>query len=118
MRVLQSVSVCANMNETTISALEKEQETFAKTLRARTITEQQITSLQEFAEQITDRIDVVAADFASMRRVLELLDMKVVLAVEDGHKVIYVTCGLGSSRVSPTSQSTSGCPGQTGCRLV
>ncbi len=92
--------------ETTLSSLETEQGDLARELERRTITEEQITSLQEFAQRVTAKIDVAAAGFASMRRVIELLDVRAVLVVEDGEKVIYVSCGLGRGRVLPESQTT------------
>ncbi len=52
-----------------------------------------MNSDEEFAERVRTGLD--NADYEAKRRVIELLDVQVVLNVEDGQEVAHVRCELG-----------------------
>jgi site-specific DNA recombinase len=96
--------------ETTIEALEREQAGLLAQLETRTLTDDQIQSLQEFAAKT--RVGIELADFQTRRGIIEALDVQVTLVVENGEKIAYVQCVLpGRERVCLLSDSTnaSGC---------
>jgi len=59
--------------------------------------------LEEIAQGIYDGI--LDADFKTKRQVIDLLDVRGTLSIEDNEKVVYVTCKLGQQRPSPTPTS-------------
>ncbi len=54
------------------------------------------------------------ATFEDKRHYLDLLDVRGILALENGEKVVYITCKLGKQRLvqMPTSPSQSNDNGQ------
>ncbi len=82
--------------EKTIESLEKEYSLFAETIEVKTITEEQKLGIQEFAADVALGLDVADEDFATKRRLVELLDVAVTLTVEDGEKVAYLRCSLSA----------------------
>jgi site-specific DNA recombinase len=96
--------------EATIEALEKERHNLNTQLEQRTLTSEDLQTLEDFAEEVERafaRID--DDDFEAKRKLIERLDVKVVLAVEDGEKVAYVSSPVlgesdGLSVVSSTSR--------------
>jgi site-specific DNA recombinase len=89
--------------ETTIDALESEQQDLTATLKERTLTSEEIQSLEEFAKEVEQAFVVIDdSDFEAKRVMIERLDVQVRLAVEDGLKVAYA-----SSAVLGTSPSLS-----------
>jgi site-specific DNA recombinase len=92
--------------ETTIAALEKEQAGLTDRLEARTLTEGQLQSLQEFATKIEEKLE--CANFRIRRGVIETLDIQVTLTLEQGQQVAYIHCTLpGQDTVLELSQHTS-----------
>ncbi len=96
--------------ETTIKALERERVVLVAHLQKRTLTPGQIRSLQGFAAKASRGLNLANADFAEKRRVIEDLDVRVTLAVENGQKVAHVSCilrpieetlSVGSGRTKP-----------------
>jgi hypothetical protein len=81
--------------ERTVSALEQERDALSARLEAGTLTDTQIVSLKDFAAKVAPGLEVAEADFATRRGVVEALDMQVVLAVEDGQKVVHARCVVG-----------------------
>jgi len=78
--------------ETTIDALEKERAGLVARLEAQTLTEEQLRSLQEFAAKVGEHIEY--DNFQMRRGVIEALDVRATLVVEDGKKVAYPRCRL------------------------
>jgi site-specific DNA recombinase len=79
--------------ESIISDLEKQRASFQVQLEEAILTDEDIATIEEFAEQV--RTGLETADLETKRQVIELLDVQVVLNVEDGQKVAYVRCELG-----------------------
>lgn len=81
--------------ESTIAALEKERVGFLAHLQADTLTEDQIRTLHNFVAEVAAGLEAADQDFPTRRRVIEALDLRATLAVEDEQKVVYITCVLG-----------------------
>jgi site-specific DNA recombinase len=79
--------------ESIISGLEKERISLRAQLEEAILTEEDVATIEEFAERVRTGLD--NADFEAKRQVIELLDVQVVLNVEDGQKVAHVRCELG-----------------------
>jgi site-specific DNA recombinase len=81
--------------ETTIAALERERDALAVQIEERTLTGEQVQTLQEFAARVAEGLADADGDFATRRGIIEDLDVCVTLAVEGGQKVVYARCMLG-----------------------
>jgi site-specific DNA recombinase len=90
--------------ESVISALERQQVLLQAKLKETILTDEDIATIEEFAEQV--RVGLKKSDFETKRQVIDLLDVRVVLNVEDGQEVAYVKCELGQDAliVSNTTQ--------------
>jgi site-specific DNA recombinase len=81
--------------ERAIANLERARAGLLVRLEDRVLTREQIRSLQEFATEFSQGFDLADQDFATRRRVIEAVDAQATLAVEDGEKVMHVSCVLG-----------------------
>jgi site-specific DNA recombinase len=78
--------------ETTIAALEKERRALTVQLEERTLTNEEVQNLEEFARGVANALSLIDdGDFDAKREMIEWLDVRATLAVEDGFKVAYVT---------------------------
>lgn len=93
--------------ETAIEALEKERASLSATLKAQKLTQDQIQSLQGFAREVADGLEVANQDFATRRRIIETLDVTVTLVVENGEKAIYAQFWLGKQVLPIAPNSTT-----------
>ncbi|MFN8485284.1 MAG: hypothetical protein U0768_19780 [Anaerolineae bacterium] len=57
-----------------------------------------MAEIEAFCAEVREGLD--EATFEDKRRYFELLDLHAKLAVEDGEKVVYVKCLIGSQRLS------------------
>lgn len=95
----------------TITALEQEREGLAAQLRAQSLTEGEVQSVYDFAAEVAEGLSAADHDFETRRRIIELLDVRATLAVEEGEKVVYPRCRFWDGRsllVVNTSTSTCG----------
>jgi hypothetical protein len=76
-------------------------------LKKVTLTDSQMEEIQEYCDSIRDRVDT--ASFDEKRQLIELLDVRGKLAIENGEKVVYVTCLLEPQPVSLALTSHSLC---------
>jgi site-specific DNA recombinase len=88
---------------TAIRALERECSGLAARLEALGATQDQAAELKEFAAQIVEGLADAEEDFAFRRFVIENLDVRVTLAVEDGQKVALARCLLGEVKLAVES---------------
>ncbi len=95
-----------NRLETTMEALEKERAGLTARLEAQTLTEEQIQSLKDFAAEVAGGLEHADEDFESRRQIIDTLDVRATLAVEDGDKVVYVRCMVGDGVLSIVNSST------------
>ncbi len=93
--------------EATIAALEKERADLTTQLEAITLTDEQIQDFEEFA--IQTMLDLAArqfGDFERRRKIIDDLDVRVTLAMEDGQRVAYVRCRIGEAAIPIDRPST------------
>ena len=88
-----------NRLETTVSALQKEREILAAQVEGRTLTREQMQSLQDFAVEVAKGVDAAEDSFEDKRRIIETLDIQVTLVIENGQKIAYARCILGSDQL-------------------
>ncbi|KPL25186.1 MAG: hypothetical protein AMJ93_00650 [Anaerolineae bacterium SM23_84] len=62
------------------------------TLEAQTLTDDQILTIESFAKEVSGGLAVANEDFEARRHIIDLLDVKVTLAIGEGQKVAYVQC--------------------------
>jgi site-specific DNA recombinase len=86
--------------ETTIMSLEKERADLITTLEAQTLTDDQILTIGEFAKKVSKGLAKAETDFATRRQIIDLLDVRITLAIEDGQKVAYARCRVGEKAMS------------------
>jgi len=92
--------------EKVIEALESERAGLAAQLETRTFTDEQVQTITEFAEGVARGLEAADQDFEARRRVVEMLDVRATLAVEDGEKVAYAQCMLGDEVLSVRQPNT------------
>lgn len=71
------------------------------------LTNEQVMELVAFSRQVADGLDKADSDFDLRRRIIDYLNVRVVLTVEDGQQVAYLHCQLGhDARLSKSSNIT------------
>jgi site-specific DNA recombinase len=100
--------------ETALQSLEQEKLRLVEVIEDHTISPAQIESIHDFAGNIRAGLDEADQDFRKRRSIVDTLDVRVVLSVEDGQKVVYAQCSLGerefmlSNKTSPSGKNSSG----------
>jgi len=94
--------------ESTLAGLERERATLEASMNSRVPTEKQIRTVFDLAEAVREGMAWADMDFSRRRELIELLDVRATLAVEDDEKVLYLSCQvLGvEGRVGLTSQDS------------
>lgn len=107
--------------EETVSGLEAQQHKLCETLQTVTLTEDRIRTIEEFAEKVSGKLELIDQSentFEIKRQILNLLDVTGEVAIEEGEQVIYLSCILDDDRrLLSSSLSTRG-QQQHGLRLV
>jgi hypothetical protein len=85
--------------EKLIADLESQKARFMEHLASQSLTIEQIKTAKDLAEQINARIDAIDEDVYLKRQLVEILDLRATLAIEEGEKVVYVSCHLGDDQV-------------------
>ena len=98
--------------ETNIVNLRKEHLEISSAIEKLTLTDDQISEIQEFCDGIRDRVET--ANFEEKRQLLELFDVRGKLAIENNEKVIHATCLLKPQPVSLALTSHSSNTGGIG----
>jgi hypothetical protein len=96
--------------ETTIAALEKERVDLAMALEAQILTDDQIVSIEDFAEEVAGGLEEAETSFKARRHIIDLLDVRVTLTVEDGQKVAYVRCLVDETELSIVAPASKTAP--------
>jgi site-specific DNA recombinase len=78
--------------EMTITALEKEQGDLVAALEATILSDDQIMTIEDFARKVAGGLAKAETDFEARRQIIDLLDVRVTLAIEEGQKVAHVRC--------------------------
>lgn len=63
-------------------------------LEAQSLTPEQIKGIKEYAAEMVKDLDEIGDDFESRRRMIELLEVRIILLVADGCKWVDVECRL------------------------
>jgi site-specific DNA recombinase len=85
--------------EGTIAALERERTDLWAHLEKENLTDHQIVTITEFVQHVAAGLEVADEDFEVQRRILEMLDVKVTLAVEDSVRLVYALCLVDSTKL-------------------
>ena len=85
--------------ETMLSSLGAQHDELNSRLTGREITKDEFTIMQSFVSQIAARLGAVnwEGDIERMQQVLDILDVKATLGLEEGEKVLYLSGRLGSA---------------------
>jgi site-specific DNA recombinase len=83
--------------EAAMGSLEREQAALIAELATQVITEEQMPMLREFAAEVATRLEAAEEDFETRQRIIEILDVRVTLTVEEGQRVVYPRCVLGGN---------------------
>ncbi|MBN1221145.1 MAG: hypothetical protein JXM69_19640 [Anaerolineae bacterium] len=94
--------------EKALDSLETQRNILSRQLDEQVLTEQQVLDIKAFAAKITEDLEIFEDDFEGRRRLIEMLDVRVTLNVEDGQKVAYAQCRLGEKRLSVIPNTTIG----------
>ncbi|MDQ4077455.1 MAG: hypothetical protein M3220_14560, partial [Chloroflexota bacterium] len=96
--------------EQSIAQLETEHGILQRKLEVNTLTSEQIKQLQEFARQVARGLESVdkGKEFATRRKIVQLLDVEITLTVEDGQQVAYASCILSKDSLLIASTSMNG----------
>jgi hypothetical protein len=86
--------------EATVTALEKERAGLVTTLEAAALSDDQIMTIEDFARKVAEGLRTAEEDFEAKRRIIDLLDVQVTLAIEDGEKIAYVHCLVDEAELS------------------
>jgi hypothetical protein len=89
--------------EATIAALEKERGDLVATLEAVTLSDDRIMTIEDFARKVAGGLAKAETDFGARRQIIDLLDVKVTLAIEEGQKVACVRCLVDEAQLSVVS---------------
>jgi hypothetical protein len=84
--------------EHTIAGLKKMKEDLSSNLNSDILEEDQILELKGFLKSIKNSIKNV--DFITKQRIIELIDLRGKLAIENNEKVVYLTCKIGKQKRS------------------
>lgn len=74
----------------TIAQLQGARESLEKQVAGQTISDHQIETIEEFAAKVNTGLIKAENDFQQRRKLIELLDVRGTLSVEDGKKVAYI----------------------------
>jgi site-specific DNA recombinase len=91
--------------ENMIASLEKERANLVATLEAQTLTDDQILTIADFAKEVAGGLKEAETSFKARRYIIDLLDVRVTMAIEDGQKVAYVQCLVDEADLSIVSTS-------------
>lgn len=86
--------------EMTINRLEIEKTTIEAHLKTCQLSEDQLQVLQGFASVVGEELEDLENDFDGRYHLIELLDVRATLAIENNEKVIYVRCILDEKSFS------------------
>ena len=88
-------------------SLAKEHADVASYLEQSVISDEQVEDIKSFCETIKDELDI--ATFDQKRQLLEMLNLRGTLAIEDNERIVYVKClvapqqRLSLAQISPSS---------------
>jgi DNA-binding Lrp family transcriptional regulator len=106
--------------ESTLTSLNEERQDLVAHLESRMLSESDIDKIREFAAEVAEGLGRGVDTFERRRGVIELLDVRASLTVENGEKIVEAWCFLGRKKLSvenPTSRNgglANDCPWSSG----
>jgi hypothetical protein len=100
-----------NRLDTVLADLKKEKEDLSTHLVTVQVSEEQIRDIEEFCSNIRESLDLL--DFDERRQFFDMVDMRGVLAIENGERIVNVSCHLGKQRLQVIQTSPSSSTGAT-----
>jgi site-specific DNA recombinase len=97
-----------NELETAIHSLQQERIKLIEVINERIIPPEQIENIYEFAAQIKEGLNMAPDDFKAKRAIVDALDLRVILTVENGEKVVYAECALGEEEFNIEVKKSAG----------
>jgi len=91
----------------TIAELERQHQSLEAQVNAEVLTEAQIRGLEDLAAQIWEGLDGAETDHELKRGVVEMLDARARVSIEDGAKIVDAHCILGDKALPIASLSMS-----------
>ena len=76
--------------------MELQQAELTKRLNIQMPSDEQLQDIEVLAAELAADLDEIRQDFESRHRLIEMLNVQAILKVEDGQKVVYAECLLGS----------------------
>ena len=92
--------------EKIVANLEYEQARLTARLEAALLTDEQIETLAAIMEEVGEGLDLATADFEKRRWIIEKLNVKARLAVEEGQRVAHAECYAGYETLSIASSTS------------
>jgi site-specific DNA recombinase len=92
--------------EKTIAALDREHRQLAASLEMQTLTDEQVQSLEQFADKVSQGFEYAEDNFEERRRIVDMLDVQIELDYRDEGIIIDAECRLGKKVVSLGSTSS------------
>ena len=78
--------------ESLIASLEGERQAVTYAARQRLLSDKDIKTIEDMARKLSGELEVADVDFAARRQLIDTLDCRARLAVENGRKVAHVKC--------------------------
>ena len=103
--------------ETTMQSLGQERDRLMEAIQERILTPDQIQNIHAFAAEIRGGLQFAETDNAAKKEIIETLDVRVTLSVEDGEKIVSVECILGEENLGAVSTSKCSDRGRKSSRL-
>jgi len=72
-----------------------------------TLSDTQIATIIDFTKEVSEGLEIADQDFDARRQIIDLLDVRATLAIEEGQKIVYVHCMVGEEETLSIESSTS-----------
>lgn len=86
--------------EKTQTELEAEKTRLVQHLETKELSAEQLQTLEQFAHEIGEGLSELDDNFGDRRKIIDMLDVQAILAVEDDQKIVRVQCRLGNKSLS------------------
>jgi site-specific DNA recombinase len=100
---LEEIKNAKAQMDAAVSAVEKEHAELARTLEVVRMSREQMDHLHEYSKRIGEGI--AKADFATKRKIVDLLETQVELEYRDGARIAHVRCVLGEANLAILSNA-------------
>jgi hypothetical protein len=86
--------------ETNIQAVENERASLQAHLERQSLTPDQISSFYNFAAVVSAGLEGADQDLSLRREIVNIIDLRATLTVEEGQRVVYINSILGDNSLS------------------